>query len=633
MRATLIQPPVLVETKSDLTPPLGLLMIAAILEQEGLEVTLIDMNLKGMQDPSWLDKDSFYQNAHQQIMTTKPDIVGFTSMGLESHVCLDMARNLKLSNPDITTLFGGPHFGSIAKELLENYSWVDYVVVGEGELPTKQLVRFIRDKCKVENLVNVAYRKNKTVQLQRKFKWNIPLDELPLPAYHLVDLEDYYEVNPFKMVCFEHARGCMLKCSFCYSPVHWGHGEQSKSISNIIGELKLLKKMGAKQFFFVADNFINIKSHAIEICDAMIEAKVDIKWHCYSTLAQLTEPIIKKMSEAGCRSVFVGVDAVSENSKSAYNKTYFKGWQQLKSVIKDCKKNKIQPIFAFMLSPLDSDIDLELTLRTTLLSYSVGSYYRINVLTIYNQTNCDSDIQKAQTQYSTARPFDLMDTAEINISNHFATVNPRFFPMHCTVSDKIKDDEIILISKIATCLIQTYPRTLIRLFIDHNQSLLELFRKLGNSLEKQFGGSSDDFYLIADTFKKKRWIPKIKSIRQIHRFEKMRFTKPPKKSNRLVKIQHEKRNDIYTILPHKIISLPFCPSKLLSDQTLDRNSSPSKRYITAYRMDPSEISLLNEENEKIFCPELSGENDESSIQVESKSMIYQLMNKRLLGYR
>ena len=143
MRIVLVQPPSNYEETFLLSPPLGLLSVAAAAENEGAEVTLLDFNLKGLQDQRWQTAEYFYSHAVELIEKGRPDIVGFTSMAIESHVCLETARLLKERNPDIITLFGGPHFGAIATEVLEHYEWTDYVIAGEGEAPLQNLIRYL----------------------------------------------------------------------------------------------------------------------------------------------------------------------------------------------------------------------------------------------------------------------------------------------------------------------------------------------------------------------------------------------------------------------------------------------------------------------------------------------------------
>ncbi|HLY54865.1 MAG TPA: hypothetical protein VKS60_04875, partial [Stellaceae bacterium] len=91
MRVTLVQPPNGLYDTYDLAPPLGLLTLAAAVKAEDVLVCIVDLNLRVLADPSW-SADDLYSGAARAITDTSPDVVGFTSMAVESHFCLELAR-------------------------------------------------------------------------------------------------------------------------------------------------------------------------------------------------------------------------------------------------------------------------------------------------------------------------------------------------------------------------------------------------------------------------------------------------------------------------------------------------------------------------------------------------------------
>ncbi len=475
MRITLVQPPTNYEETFLLSPPLGLLSIGAAAENEGAHVTLLDFNLKGLQDQRWQTVEHFYPNAVELIEDQEPDVVGFTSMAIESHVCLEIARILKERNPDLLTVFGGPHFGAIAIEALEHYDWVDYIISGEGESPLQNLIKYIEGDRAAATMENIAYRNKREIRFEKVSKAGRDLDEIPFPAYHLVDMEEYFKLNPNKLVCFEHARGCFLKCSFCYSPQHWGHGESRKSIERILAELKQLKKMGIKELFWVSDNLLNSKSHAITICEAIKENELNFKWHCYGTMPQITEPVIGALSAAGCQSVFVGVDAVAESNKKKYQKSYFKNWKGLREKLNLCLRYGITPTCAFMLSPFDDIEESEQTLQVAILAASLGCFVRLNALTYYNASKIEGSLPEGNLEYSSAYSTVLFDTAELLQQNKFAKYKPELFPFHRTFTDKITHDSFAKICRISMKAVNLHKALLLRAFVDFG---IEIFATL-----------------------------------------------------------------------------------------------------------------------------------------------------------
>jgi len=101
MRVLLIQPPLLYYTRIIKSPNIGLATIAAVLEEAGVEVQVIEANAEGIS----LDE------IIERIRKIKPDLVGSGGQTPISHLSLEIfERTKKEVNKNIITLAGGPHF-------------------------------------------------------------------------------------------------------------------------------------------------------------------------------------------------------------------------------------------------------------------------------------------------------------------------------------------------------------------------------------------------------------------------------------------------------------------------------------------------------------------------------------------
>ena len=121
MRVLLINPPYpIIES---LTMPLGLLYLAARLEQAGCEVHLEDLQL--CRSPLTRLEAALRQH--------KPVVVGITSFSLNLSSASKILQKVKRLSPDTVTVWGGPHVSFDDHEILHLHPWVDVVVRGEGE--------------------------------------------------------------------------------------------------------------------------------------------------------------------------------------------------------------------------------------------------------------------------------------------------------------------------------------------------------------------------------------------------------------------------------------------------------------------------------------------------------------------
>jgi radical SAM superfamily enzyme YgiQ (UPF0313 family) len=482
MRLTLVQPPNGLYDCYDLAPPLGLLTVAAAVEQDGVDVTLIDINLLGMRDHSW-SRGDFYTRALSAIAATEPDVVGFTSMVVESHVCLELARRLKAADPGVIIVLGGPHFSAIAAEVLRLYPWIDYVITGEGEWAAQALLRFLRGRAASSDLLNVAYRDGGGVRLDRRLKPLPSMAELPGPAYHLVDLPLYFQTNPMRLLDYEHGRGCIFKCSFCYSPVHWGQGEQVKEVDRIVEEVAHLYGLGARHLFFVQDNFPNSKPVARAICQELTRARTGMTWNCYATLPHLTPDLLDDLAAAGCQAVFVGVDAITADAQRSFGKPFFRGWEKLAERLRACLERGIVPTCAFMIDIPEGDSRAtDEALTTALFVRTLGCGIRLNTLTLYNETASDLALRGRPRLYTELKPRLLLDTPEMLHDNPYAREHPELFPFHHTFLPLPVYSQFVTGMHLAYTLFTSFPRTLLQYVLADGGSLWGLLASLADRL-------------------------------------------------------------------------------------------------------------------------------------------------------
>jgi radical SAM superfamily enzyme YgiQ (UPF0313 family) len=499
MKLTLVQTPLLATSKEALVPPLGLLGLAAIAREQDVDVTIVDLNLQGLEDPAFLSPDTFYEQATRRVAATDPDLVGFTSMAVDGHVGLELARRLKMTDGAVRTLFGGAHYSAIAQPLLTAYPWVDFVARGAAERGLLALLRRLTTSKPLTSVPGVASRNGRVVDIGDVPMTRLAIDDLPFPAYDLIDLHRYFTQNPARHLCYEHARGCNLRCSFCYSETHWGHGEERRSIDRVIEDLARLEALGTRDIFFVADNFVNHRTQARELSAAIQDASLDLSWGCYATLAQLDEDTVAAMAGAGCRSVFVGVDAASDHNKKTFRKTYFKGWDALHSTLRRCLAHAVRPTCSFMVSTDDTEQGIETTLRTAALSQHAGAEVYVNALAVYGGTTLAERQEAPLLRYSESRPRLMLDTPEINWRNDFARTRPSLFPFHQAPPTSRLLGDLFTFCHTARHFLRWAPRTCVQHALDDDKSLVRAFRSVANGIDGALssGGTLADTELLA----------------------------------------------------------------------------------------------------------------------------------------
>src|SRR5262249_10493752 len=165
---------------------------------------------------------SFLGNCMERISWGSYDIVGFSSMFEQNLASLSLARRVKERFPRTIIVFGGANCeGIMGLTLHRCFPFVDYVIVGEGDIVFPELVRRLADHAPVDDLRGVVFRRNGISVDNGQPPRIRNLDALPFP-----DFDDYFDLldragTPFRerQVTFETARGCWwgekIQCTFC----------------------------------------------------------------------------------------------------------------------------------------------------------------------------------------------------------------------------------------------------------------------------------------------------------------------------------------------------------------------------------------------------------------------------------
>lgn len=292
------------------SPPLGLAYVAAVLEENGVEVKIVDMHVECM-------TISELQN---HIVSFQPDIVGIGTLTPTFYRAIEEAQAIKQVNPNIIIVFGGVHPSFMYEEILQNYSCVDFVVIGEGEYTMLDLVNTLDNGQDVKNVRGIAYRAGERIYKTEKRPTIQNLDELPIPARHLFPMELYPE---FRRGSISTSRGCPFKCVFCSASAFNGHQVRYHSVERILKEIKILKsEFGCSEITFNDDLFLFDRKRIFTLCHEIRKRNLDIKWGCDARIDSVTPDLLRAMAEAGCTTILFGVESFSQKVLDTIGKQY-----------------------------------------------------------------------------------------------------------------------------------------------------------------------------------------------------------------------------------------------------------------------------------------------------------------------
>jgi len=341
-------------------PPVGFAALAAYLEEQDHKVSIIDSTaLKH----TWNDLD-------RAIQRENPDVVGLTGITNFAHDSMNGAKLIKQIDPGIPVIVGGPHFSFLPEESLRVCKYIDYVVIGEGEITLTELLGALeKNSPKLKNIKGIAFRDGDKVTRTPPRPLIKDLDILPMPAYHLLPMDKYgmpYLGEGSTIVTT--SRGCSYNCSFCSETKFWGRKWRGRSAKKIVDELELLHdKYKKKTFWFGDDNFGFNRKRNIGFCDETLNRGLDINFWMESRIDHIMrdQDLIPKFKKAGLIWVLLGVESPSQEQLDRYNKQL--SIDNIKPTIKLLKQYDIVVQTCFMWGDVnDTEETLEKTYRYAL---------------------------------------------------------------------------------------------------------------------------------------------------------------------------------------------------------------------------------------------------------------------------
>ncbi|MBS3163658.1 cobalamin-dependent protein, partial [Candidatus Woesearchaeota archaeon] len=293
LKILLINPPLEGNINSGLDNikvPLGLAYIAAYARKHGFDdIKILDAKIQ--RDIKKINEELWhfgmpYKDVELYIRDYNPDVVGIHSAyTVYERDALKIAEIVKKINKKIIVIFGGAHVSADPGSVLKS-GFVDISVRGEGEITFYDILKHIESKKSLNNILGTAVLVDGKLKLNPLRLLMENLDDLPFPARDLLNMQDYLE-HPLNAIGTMRSpatdvitsRGCPFNCVFCSIHTIWGKTWRARSPENVVDEIEqLIKDYGIKQIRFQDDNISLDKKRMHEICDEIINRKLNIRW-------------------------------------------------------------------------------------------------------------------------------------------------------------------------------------------------------------------------------------------------------------------------------------------------------------------------------------------------------------------
>jgi len=293
--------------------PSNMAYIASALRDEGHDVTIYSQDVYHYPEEhltEYIDKNDF-------------DVIGLGIIGgyYQYQKMIKISKAIKKAKKKPIYIMGG-HGPSPEPEYFLRLTSADYVVVGEGEITIVDLLENLDSPEKVDG---IAFINDNDEYIQTKPRDLIKdIDNISYPAYDLFPIDHYALLHTagFKKtdrsMAMLSGRGCPFTCNFCF---RLSKGFRPRSTESIVEEIKYLKwKYDISAIYFADELIMSSKKRTIEICEAFIKEKLDIRWYCNGRLNFATPEVLKVMKKAGCSYLNYGIESIDNQALKNMNK-------------------------------------------------------------------------------------------------------------------------------------------------------------------------------------------------------------------------------------------------------------------------------------------------------------------------
>lgn len=290
-------------------PHIGIAYLTSFLKQNNVRVAIFDEGIEGDLKKLFSLIDEF-----------KPALIGITIFSYSYGFAYNLIKRIK-EKSSISIVAGGPHVCAVKGRLLED-TGIDFAVKQEGELTLLELLQESSkqnpDYSKIKGLM---WRGADKILENPNRNLISDLDSLPFPDYDSFGITRYvcYKQRTLPLIT---SRGCPYGCNYCSVRLSMGQGFRARSERSVFSEIKYFYERGWRNFDVNDDCFTLDKQRAENICDLLIENKLNIRFQLYNGIRvdTVNPRLLKKMKLAGCYLISYGCEAGSDKVLRAIKK-------------------------------------------------------------------------------------------------------------------------------------------------------------------------------------------------------------------------------------------------------------------------------------------------------------------------
>lgn len=194
----------------------------------------------------------------------------------------------------------------------------DYIIRREWDYTLNRLVSVLASGQDPRQVKGLTFMRDGKLIRTEQAELIKNLDDLPIPAYDLVDIskswENIFLYHPTATAVT--SRGCPFQCTYCsYPQTIFSHEFRAQSPERVLEEAMFLKeKFGVKAIRYDDDYFCFDKDRVFKICELFCREKLGLKWLIQTRADDMTPELARALKKAGCYMIMFGIETASNET-------------------------------------------------------------------------------------------------------------------------------------------------------------------------------------------------------------------------------------------------------------------------------------------------------------------------------
>lgn len=377
--------------------PLGLAYVSSSMKKAGFNVFTLNLNHR---------PGDIFEIIRSVIKENDIHVVATGGLSPQYHLIKSVVESAKRVNDSVKTIVGGGIISADPEVAMEALDFVDFGVIGEGEVTMCELAYFLENGGDMSKVDGIIYKDSCAYKKTNRRKDIEDIDSIPWPDYEGFDIEKYLEapsagfagLNKKRMICMLGSRSCPFNCTFCFHTN--GRKYRRRSLDDFFAELDYLVSRYNIEYISMADELFAPEFERAKLfCDRIKQYR--ISWYADFRIDKIAPELLPIFKESGLDVMFFGI----ESADNRILKSMRKGItiEQIESTLKMVYESGIAIYGCFIFGDIEESMETaqktlkwwqehrEYHIHLTLLKTFPGSY-------IYHHA-CRNGIIKDQIKF------------------------------------------------------------------------------------------------------------------------------------------------------------------------------------------------------------------------------------------